>query len=250
MSTELTAYIVGATKNWQLLPASATREWMDNTPQRFAYRCLPLAIANQAGWVATCPLSFSATWDGGTDLKSMKLEFLTPEGDNVGQIRSHFGSGILTFSLPWIFRTSPGWGLVVRGPTNYPKDGCVALDGIVETDWAPYSFTMNWKLMRRKEKVFFRQGEPICMIQPVRLADLESVVTRQVRIEENPALSKAFSEFSMARQSGLDRLFDKGEKMWAKDYMRGQNPDGSQMQGHEHRTRLQLPGFDGQMPPT
>ncbi|HMZ02762.1 MAG TPA: DUF6065 family protein, partial [Burkholderiaceae bacterium] len=78
-------------------------------------------------------------------LDALKFSF-NPEdlGPNKGQITSHFGSGILTFSLPYLFRTSPGYGMLVRGPTNCAKDGAAPLDGIVETDWAPYSFTMNW----------------------------------------------------------------------------------------------------------
>ena len=33
-----------------LEPAARTREWMESLPDHFAYRCLPLLIANQAGW--------------------------------------------------------------------------------------------------------------------------------------------------------------------------------------------------------
>ena len=37
---------------WQPLirPAPARRDWMDATPESFAYRCLPLDIANAHGW--------------------------------------------------------------------------------------------------------------------------------------------------------------------------------------------------------
>ncbi|WP_042832409.1 DUF6065 family protein, partial [Xanthomonas citri] len=31
-------------------PAPHERAWMDATEQRYAYRCLPLAIANAHGW--------------------------------------------------------------------------------------------------------------------------------------------------------------------------------------------------------
>jgi hypothetical protein len=35
---------------------------------------------------------------------------------------SHFGSGILTWNVPYLFRTPPGYNLLVRGPANWPKD--------------------------------------------------------------------------------------------------------------------------------
>ncbi len=33
-----------------IVPASHSRAWMDTTTDKFANRCLPLKIANQAGW--------------------------------------------------------------------------------------------------------------------------------------------------------------------------------------------------------
>ena len=40
------------------------RDWMDATPHRYAYRCLPLTIVNQTGWWIKNPVGFTATWRG------------------------------------------------------------------------------------------------------------------------------------------------------------------------------------------
>ena len=45
---KLTAYVVDG-HTVDIRPAPADREWMDNIDQRFAYRCLPLSIANAHG---------------------------------------------------------------------------------------------------------------------------------------------------------------------------------------------------------
>ena len=52
---------------WQPLirPAPAKRDWMDGTPESFAYRCLPLNIANAHGWELLNPCAFDACWNGG-----------------------------------------------------------------------------------------------------------------------------------------------------------------------------------------
>ena len=42
---------------------------------------------------------------------------------------SHFGNGILTWHLPMLFRTPPGYNLSVRGPANYPKDAVCPFRG-------------------------------------------------------------------------------------------------------------------------
>ena len=38
----------------QIRPASVERDWMEGTDQRYAYRCLPLNIANTFGWEILC----------------------------------------------------------------------------------------------------------------------------------------------------------------------------------------------------
>ena len=65
---------------------------------------------------------------------------------------SHFGYGLLTFQLPYLFRTPPGYNLLVRGPANCPKDGAW-LDGLVGTDWSPARFFMTWQITRANEGV-------------------------------------------------------------------------------------------------
>jgi hypothetical protein len=121
-------------------PAPVERDWMEATNQRFAYRCLPLNIANAYGWEVLCNASFLAMWTGGSTIDAIVIE---PEPGTIAPAVSHFGHGILTFHLPCLFRTEPGAELMVQGPINRPKDGIAALSGIIETDWSPYSFTMN-----------------------------------------------------------------------------------------------------------
>src|SRR5690606_37096116 len=105
------------------------REWMQNTRDAFANRCLPLLIANQAGWLVLLPHSVRVVWDGTPGLKSICIESF--DGPQPHLASSHFGHGILTFTIPFLFRTPPGYNLQVRGPANTPKDGVYPLDGIV-----------------------------------------------------------------------------------------------------------------------
>ena len=82
---------------------------------------------------------------------------------NDPRITSHFGNGTITFSFPYLFRTPPGWSMLTMGSPNHVKDGIQALAGVVETDWLPFPFTMNW-LFTRPGKVRFEKGEPFCFI--------------------------------------------------------------------------------------
>ena len=46
---------------------------MDATDQRFAYRCLPLTIANSFGWELILPADVTAEWHGGTGLSDLSV---------------------------------------------------------------------------------------------------------------------------------------------------------------------------------
>jgi hypothetical protein len=121
-------------------PAPRLRAWMNAEQTRFAYHCLPLVMANQAGWILTSGRTVLARWTGGSDTDDLTVE--SPDGEDP-PASSQFGSGILTWEIPFLFRTPPGYNLLARGPANWWKEGAVALEGLVETDWAVATFTMN-----------------------------------------------------------------------------------------------------------
>jgi LPS sulfotransferase NodH len=145
-----------------LVTAPSDRDWMDATPKRFAYRCLPMVMANQAGWLVLNRHKLAVTWNGGVEPEALKIQFLS--GQDPRSALSIFGSGILTFMMGYLFRTPRGYNIYVHGPANSPKDGVAALEGIAESDWTEATFTMNWKLTRPNHPVVFEENEPIAML--------------------------------------------------------------------------------------
>ena len=134
---------------------------MTETPEAFAYRCLPLNIANAHGWEVLSPCTFDARWWGGTATDQVEIKLMSDSDPRIAPV-SLFGQGILTFHIAGLFRTPPGWNLWVGGSPNRPKENIYPLTGVVETDWAPYTFTMNWRFTRRYRWVRFEAREPIC----------------------------------------------------------------------------------------
>jgi hypothetical protein len=179
------------------------RKWMDETEQRFAYRCLPLVLANQFGWNVLSTHHIRATWSGGSHVASIRVEILDGEGPLY--CASHFGAGVLSFLMPFLFRTPKDWNLMVRGPTNSPKDGIIALDGIVETDWAVSTFTMNWRFTRACS-VEFVVGEPVCTIFPIQRGLLEEFDGEIRSLAADPDLQSRFNEWSGSRRAFLTNL--------------------------------------------
>lgn len=263
----LYAYELHQAEDMRLTTAPVDRTWMDTAPQRAPYRCLPLVIANQAGWWVPCPASFTAYWDGGLGKENLQITFDAPgetsglsslfapivvsadqpnpavEGDN--RITSHFGNGVITFSLPYLFRTPRGINLWVKGPTNYIKDGVQPLEGVVETDWLSATFTMNWKMTRPHNYVRFMRGEPICMIVPVPRGLAEQLEPMYVPLDDNPELARDYRAWEQSRSTfnaDLARFqADAVKRGWQRDYMQGRSISGQE--ADEHQTRLHLREF-------
>lgn len=227
-------------------PGPAQREFMDSTSNRFAYRCLPLNIANQYGWELLSPCTFEASWDGGISPDSIQVEILD---DSWPHPVSHFGHGVLTFHISQVFRTPPGTQILITGPLNSPKDGIYAMTGIIETDWSPYSFTMNWVITRPFFPIRFEKGEPIAHIMPVNLAAIEEFEPVYLPIDSNPELKEKYELFQNSRNAFNKDLSDPeseaNKQKWQKAYFRGNNPDGCPVSGHSHWTKLDVKPFPG-----
>lgn len=219
-------------------PAPSTRRWMDDTQQSFAYRCLPLNIANAHGWEILSPTALTAVWDGTAALDGVKI---TGDGDDPNLPVSHFGHGILTFHTHGLFKTEPGYDLFVGGSTNVMKDGLHPLSGVIETDWAPYTFTMNWKFTRGHHPVRFEVGEPFCMFYPVQ-REIIRATTPEIRdLASDPEFQDAYNRWHESRQNFLkDLTVAESEAVsakWQKNYFRGLLPDG-ESGDPEHATKL------------
>jgi hypothetical protein len=225
-----------------LSSAPIEREWMEASHLKFPYRCLPLNIANQNGWVIACPVSFRAFWYGGPAPADVEVQF---DGPSDPCVMSHFGVGTITFSLPYLFRTPPGVNLWAKGPSNWIKDGVQPLEGVIETDWATSTFTMNWKLTRPNEWVRFDAGEPACMIVPIPRGYAEGFAPRVELMSNHPEVLAKYKAWEASRSGFLQGLKTNDpaavKQGWQKDYFKGETGEGT-FDGHQ--TRLHIKEFE------
>lgn len=229
----------------QIVPAPATRDWMPQTNGGSARWCQPLSLANASGWEVLCPVGVTAVWDGGQALDALQV---TPDGpvDSSVAPRSEFGTGILTFSIPFLMRTPRGYDLLVRGPANRPKDAVSPLEGLVETDWAVMTFTMNWQLTRPGVPVRWEVGEPICMLVPQRRDELESM-RPEFRAFGTAPETRGLTKMALAQRRELQErtntlhrfgLVRRGRDTFERLYFRGRYPDGRKAPAHRAAVRL------------
>ena len=219
-----------------IVTASQHRRWMDETPDRFAFRCLPILIANQSGWLILNVGRVTATWNGGRYGGDCVIQ---TEGCPEPPL-AHFGSGTVTWRIPFLFRTPPGWNLLVRGPANLPKDGAVSLEGVVETDWAVQPAFHTWKITRVGHPVTWEHEEPICMVLPQRRGELESWEPVYESVFEQEELRAQYVQFSESRTE-FNR--NHAPSSWQKHYFLGTSPAGARAPAGQHQTKLDLRDF-------
>ena len=239
---KLTCYAIDAGAP-AIRAAPQTRPWMDGVIDNHAYRCLPLVIANSHGWDILAPFGFSAQWSGEAHPRTLVLRGDDGNAPPAARVVSHFGYGIITFNLSYLFRTEPGWNLVASGPWNRPKDGISPLTGVIEADWLPYPFTMNWQ-MTRAGTVRFERSEPICTIYPVARDTLPSVEPEIVALDDHPAVKAQLHEWGQRRADLMRELYAAPRPLkdaWLRDYFIGRMPDGSAIPGHQTKLKLAEP---------
>ena len=242
-SLDLRAYLVDGSALMPIVPGAPGRDWMSSTSARLAQRCLPLLVANQAGWALLNTRAVEVVWKGGDRLDDLEVTYLDARPASDRMVVSHFGSGIVTWQIPYLFRTPPGYDLWVRGPANAPKDGIGPLEGIVGTDRTVATFSMSWKVTRPSWPIRFEENEPVAVIAPIRRGELERFRTSCAKLSEEPDLDARHERWANSRQRfNLERLDGLPPSNWRKDSVRTEPPAGNVPA--DHRARLELDRFD------
>lgn len=223
----------------QIVPAWRKRDWMTATNGRFAYHCLPMTLANESGWFVLAPHGAIVEWNGGDKVTDTRVT-VVGEPKTV-QAMSAVGHGIMTWTIPYLFRTPAGWNMLCRGPANVVKDGIAPLEGLVETDWSLASFSMNWK-MTRVGRVTFEEGEPIAMLVPHRRADLEEFSARKDDLYADQALFTGYTMWIEERREFLQAVREGDpeavKQKFQKHYWSGQTNVGVDFEGHQKQRTL------------
>jgi hypothetical protein len=183
-----------------------------------------------------------ASWNGKPGIGDLTVS--SPEGADIsGVAMSNFSSGVVTFMVPVIFRTSPGWDLFVTGPLNFHRELAQPISGVVETSWLPYPFTMNYRFTEPGEQTFFK-GEPLCQVFPVPhgvLAEVEPVWEMP-----DEGFWEDFTSFTRDRQAFRARMAagepEALKHPWQRYYFQGLKAPG-QPGPADHINKLRLKEF-------
>ena len=232
-----------------IVQASVKREWMEETSNRYAYRCLPLNAANDLGWQLLCPAAVEMEWNGGTSPADIEVRC----DCDVPFASSHFGEGVITFSLDYIFHTNKDQCLYVKGPTNHLKSSIQPLEGLIETDWLPFTFTMNWRIIEPNKVIRFEKDEPFCQFFPypkIYIEKFDPVI--RLCSKDTREMFDRYEESRLAFNQDLkDPNSEASKQKWQKYYFQGKYPGEDvkcQDLGFTHKTKSGAKPFVDERP--
>lgn len=232
MSSIKVNYLFDDVKEFKIVPLSAKREWMNLTGSAFAYRCVPLNVANTYGWAVINPENFTAEWNGEEGIDAIKVRFDNPYSNFAA---SHFGHGVLTISVDFILKTDPGISVFVRGIPNNILDNIVPLDGIVETDWLPFTFTYNYKFIK-PGIVEFKKDEPLFSFFPIQRGFIEDFSITPTKIEDDKDFFEDYKKYRDSRNSYLEH----NDGSFQKFYANGTGADGKAFNAPNHNKKTSV----------
>lgn len=175
------------------------------------YRCLPMTIASQYGWIVKSPFHLQVEWDGSTTVEGVRWAV---KRDEDFEARSHtfpimpcsvFGNGVLTLHPRFILKTPKDINILVKQPPNFIRDGLSWFEGSVESDNLESTFTFNIRVLRPKEKFYIKKGEPLAAFIPYPRFFIESFELEEEREQEEIArLRNSQKTFEEARHRQLE----------------------------------------------
>jgi hypothetical protein len=213
---------------------SRKRDWFDP----HFYKCLPLSIANEYGYVIVAEFDFSVVWNGGDNVNDLKFFLPDDIRDNHGKglyptVKSHFGFGIITIELPFHIRSPKGVNIMTINPPNFVLPNMTVMSGVVETDNLRRSFTCNLKVQMPNIEVVIPKGTPLAGFIPIpryyadsfemKFAEeifSEDDVIEEIQAAEDAAIKREQIEYVSTPPVGLD-------------YFRGQDVYGNKFSDHQ-----------------
>lgn len=208
------------------------RDWFD----AHFYRCLPLTIGNQYGFIVSSEYDITFEWNGGNNPEDVRLYANEKSGQPYyPQISTHFGSGIVTINTPYFFRTPPGINLMTINPPNYIIPNVTVMTGVVETDNLRRNFTFNLKIQIPNIRVVIPAGHPLAAFIPIpryycdefNLDFAENLFSKEIideEIKSDKAASKYRDEVEPNLKNGVGKHYMQGKDVYGNKFKDHQKP--------------------------
>ncbi len=163
-------------EKYSLVGPNDRRRWMDDFAKGHPYQCAPLRYANVSEWWVIGHERTFVRWD-----PRNKEDLISIHG--LGE--SHFGYGIVSFRLPFVFDVEAPWCLMVKGPANVVIPNAHPLEGVIDPRAYALGFSMNWQIQEGGTAIF-EKDQPVAAITLVDPASLHEAELEIRPVTDHP----------------------------------------------------------------
>jgi hypothetical protein len=202
------------------------RWWMDDTYDKHAYQCFPLALTNRLGWAVSFPEDISFIWDGISDSSPDHIKVLSGN-KYVGLQRAN---ATVSFNIGIRFTTENNVTLLTMPPSNYFVDGATCFTTLISTSFFDGPLPIVYRVTQPNKVITIKANTPICTILPISLSELQN---SEVVFEVNEKKKDSMSEIndSASVYEIRDSILSSGK--WTNFYKNGLNWLGKKVGDHE-----------------
>lgn len=204
-------------------PLPVTRKWMDDTPDKHAYHCFPVTLANTIGWSLSAPKDITFIWDGLNDTTDKHIEFL--EGQDF--VWSGRGQSTVSFNTNLVMVTEKNISVMTMNPPNYFNDDFDVMNSVISTSFYPHPLPLAIRVKTPNKKITIKAGAPIAAIIPISLSSLKDAYVEVGDYVSSPEEQQKYKSYGDA----ASKLTSVGE--WTDWYRNAVNENGESVGEHE-----------------
>lgn len=208
-------------------PMSIKRDWMDNTPEKHAYRCFPVTQANMVGWNLFAYEDIEFTWNGINDTSSDNVQILK------GEDFTYTGRGQSTLSINTglTFRTDQDISIITINPVNYFNDNFETMSSLISTSFYSNPLPLAIKAKAANKEIFIKAGTALATIIPISLTMINNTeININNYIDKDRIREQANKEYGEAAQ----KINQAGQ--WTDWYRDAVNEKNETIGKHEAKT--------------
>lgn len=146
------------------------RDWMDETFDKHAYRCFPMALANGFGFGISFPEDISFVWDGTTDTSPDHIKILAGEKYcSLGR-----GNATISFNTNLLIKTDENTTMLHMPVPNMFIEGVSPYTTLISTSFFNSSFPCAWRITSPYKIITIKAGTPIIALVPISISTINN----------------------------------------------------------------------------
>lgn len=202
------------------------RWWMDDTYDKHAYQCFPLALTNRLGWSVSFPEDISFIWDGISDSSPDHIKVLA--GNKYVSLQR--ANATVSFNIGIKFTTENNVTLLTMPPSNYFVEGATCFTTLISTSFFDGPMPIAYRVTQANKIITIKANTPICTILPISLSELQN---SEIVFEVNKNKKDSVVEINNSESADEIRNNILSSGKWTNFYKNGLNWMGQKVGEHE-----------------